>query len=74
MVWLIRFEVTVREILKVEIFIKLLRQQKIPKISIFKGWHFVYYSSESNNPKHLLKELIKMFQMHLKQWRFRSMA
>ena len=34
----------------------------IPKSGIFKGWHLANGSSESNNPKHFLKELNKIFK------------
>ena len=50
MVWLISFGVTVREILRVEIYEKLLNQQKIPKYSIFQGSHLSHGSAEPNNP------------------------
>ena len=39
MIWLIGFEVTVLEIVRVGISRKLQSQQKIPKLFIFKGSH-----------------------------------
>ena len=42
--------VGIREILRVEISKKLVSQHKIPKSSIFKGWHFANGSSELINP------------------------
>ena len=49
-VWLIGFEVTVCEILRVKISKKLVSQQKLPKPCIFKDWHLANSSSETNNP------------------------
>ena len=65
MVWLISFEVTVCEMLMVEILKKLLSQQKIPKHCISEGWHLAHGTRESNNPYYFLKELIKIFKTHL---------
>ena len=35
------------------------------KLGIFKGCYLAYGSSECNNPSHFLKELNKIFQMHV---------
>ena len=44
---------------------KLLSQELILEILYFQGLTSCYGSSEPNNPQHFLKELNKIFQMHL---------
>ena len=64
MVCLIGFAVTVSEISRVE-KIKNCQKAKIPKPCICKSRRLPNGSSESNNPKHFLTVLNKIFQMLL---------
>ena len=65
MLCFIGFGVTVCEISRLEISKNCWVSKNIMKLYIFKGWYLANGGSESNNSQHFLRELNKIFQMHI---------